>query len=411
MTTKDANVQILNEAIVSQDEKTPSVVNLLHMPTEVLLKIFAASNDVGLSQVASTCTRFEPIAQLLFEQRYATKYFVVRREYAKSIYETLIDQFHKSIKAVEVQKFKVLSNTHWLMRILARCPVERFKFVGCDFENVKNTLINHENLTHLAFQGGCGYSFVKLPYVHNLREFKVHHFDGMYYADYIKVIRNNRQLRVIEIVDDSVNDPYEIVECVHRCHQHLDQLRVINEAKSLKFSSTDELNAFESVAKCVESLGISTDNASVENLRRLSSSCKNITHLELFHVDHMLSNEIIDVIGSFEQIKSLSLVLKSYEEEIVPIVEKLPNLTQLSLKYRCRTPTSNNYVLTLLRKCENLMHIVVDTHIDRFKPKQPSVTAEFRDNFNEITENRCDSVVFELKEEGKIITTIKNEMV
>lgn len=72
---------------------------------------------------------------------------------------------------------------------------DRFEFVNCYFANVRNCLSSHKNLEHLTFYGGC----VKLPFLHNLRELKVHHFDGMYYANYIQVIRNNRQLKVIEI--------------------------------------------------------------------------------------------------------------------------------------------------------------------------------------------------------------------
>lgn len=33
----------------------------------------------------------------------------------------------------------------------------------------------------------------------------------------IQVIENNGQLRVIETIDDSVNEPYEIIACIYRC--------------------------------------------------------------------------------------------------------------------------------------------------------------------------------------------------
>lgn len=402
MTANAETIQIPDEEIRSQDEKILPLSKLICMPIEILLKIFAALNDADLLNVAGTCTRFEPIAQLVFDERYASKYFVFEGKYKKSMYEKLIEQFHSGIKAIKVQKIEEISNRHWAMHFSRKCPIERLKFVDCNFSNVKGALKSHKNLTHLSFKGGCGYSFVKLAYLHNLIEFKVHHFDGIYYADYIQVIRNNRQLKVIEIIDDSVNEPYEIIECIHQCQQNLDRLCVINEAKPLKLPSTEAVNAFESVAKCVQSLGISTDNQnSIECLRPLSINCKNITGLELFHVDHTLSSEIAEVIGLFEHVESLSLVFKSYEEGILSIVEKLPNLNHLSLKYRCRTPTSNDYVLTMLQKCENVRKIVVDTHIDRFKPKQPSISETFVDEFIELTVNRDGLVIFELKEEGK----------
>lgn len=409
MTANDGTIQIQDEKIDSHDEETSTNPNLVYMPIEILLKIFATLNDVELLHVAGTCTRFGPIAQLVFDERYATKYFVIQSKHKKLMYENLIEQFHSGIKSIEIHKISKIANGHWIMQILRNCHIDRIKFVDCSFANVKNSLSNHKNLTHLSFQGGCGYSFVKLPYLHNLKEFKVYHFDGMYYADYMQVIGNNRQLKVIEIIDDSVNEPCEIFDCIHQCHHTLDQLRVINEAKPLRLLSTNAFNAFESVSKCVESLGISTDNKSIECLRRLSISCKNITRLELYHVDHTLSNEIAEFIGMFEQVKSLSLIFKSYEDGIVSIAEKLPNLNHLSLKYRCRTPTSNNYILTLLQKCENLMNIVVDTHIDRFKPKQPSITTAFLNDFNKTTKNRQGLVIFELNEEGRKIATVQNK--
>lgn len=402
------NIQISNEEILNHDEMVPSTTNLLCMPNEILLNIFAALNDTELLHVACTCTRFEPIAKLVFEQRYTTEYFVIQRKYKQSTCEALIEQFHNIIKAIEIHEVSEIDNRHWLMNSLSKCPIERIKFVDCNFENVKNALSNHKQITHLSFHGGCGYSFVKLPYLHNLKEFKVHHFDGMYYADYMQVIRNNRQLNVIEIVDDSVNEPCEMFELVQQYHQNLKELCVINEAKPLKLLSTNALNSFENVSKCIESLDISTDNTSTEYLRRLSLGCKKITRLKLFHVDHTLSNEMVDIVGLFDQIESLSLVLKTYEEGVVSIADKLTNLNHLSLTYRRRTPTSNDYILTFLRRCEKLTNIAVDTHIDRFKLKQPEITEKFRNDFIVITKNRHSLVIFKLKEEGKIIATIRS---
>lgn len=410
MAANEGTNQIPDEKISSRDEEISPLPKLICMPNEILLKTFAALNDAELLNVAGTCTRFEPIAQNVFDERYASKYFVIEGKYKKSMCEKLIEQFHSGIKSIEVQKIKNIANRHWVMQIARKCPTERLKFVDCVFASVKSALSSQSNLTHLSFQRGCGYSFVKLPLLHNLREFKVHHFDGMYYADYIQVIGNNRQLKVLEIIDDSVNEPYEIFACVHRYQLNLDQLRMINEAKPLKLESPEAVNAFESVSKSVESLGISTDNKnSIECLRQLSISCTNIKQLELFHVDHTLSSEIVEVLELFEQVESLSLIIKSYEEGVVSIVEKLPNLSRLSLKYRCRTPTSNEYVLTMLQKCKNLRKIVVDTHIDRFKPKQPNVNAAFYDEFFKITESREDLVSFELKEEGRKIASVDNK--
>lgn len=379
------------------------------MPTEILLKIFAVLDDFELLQVAGTCIRLESIAQNAFSQRYAAKYFTVNGKYTESAYETMIQQFHDGIKSIEVHKIDRIDEKHWLTKILGKCHIERLKFVQCNFENVRNALINHPNLTHLTFDGGRGNSFVKLPYLHRLREFKMRHFDGMYYADCVQVIRNNLQLRVIEIVDDSFNNPCEIIDCVYAYHLNLDRLCVINEAKPLRLSTIEELDEFQTVAQSVESMGISIDIASVGWLRRLSANCKNLTRLELFHVGHTLRNGFAEIIASFQQIKSLTLDLRVYEAVIVSIAEKLPNLNELSLKYRCQTPTSNDYILTLLQKCEKLNRIVVDARINCFQTRQPVVTTTFRNNFRKSTESRQDAVIFESKENGRTITTVTNQ--
>lgn len=398
-----------NDRVYRIESMFPEIINLEDFPTEILLSIFATLDDLELFHVAISSHRFEPIAQTVFEQRYRNKYFVINGAFKRGTYQQLIKHFGGCIRAFEFRDLHNIDKNHWAVRLLNGFQTQKLYFVNCDFENVKNALSRHKHITHLAFRGGCAYGFARLSGFHNLKEFTMYHFDGIYYTECKQVIMENRQLEHIEIVDDSFYNPLEMIECASQYSKHLNQLRVVNEAMPLQMPSDDVMNDMLDLTKRLVSLGISTDNQSFQLLQRLSLSCENIKRLALFHVDHTLENRMIDVIGSFGRIESLSLVLKTYEEGIVSIVKKLPNLLHLSVTYRCRTPSSNNYILSLLRECTSLEEIIVDTHQDKFKPKQPKLNEEFHGEFNEVTLNRPKIVRLELKEEGKSIAIVSNK--
>lgn len=410
MATNDAAASPIQNEEIGIDDEAPIPINLSYMPMEILLKIFADLSDFELLQVAGTCKRFESIAQIHFTERYATKYWVIDWTYTESTYELLIEQFQQEIKSIEAHMFAGIDENHWLITTLRKCRhIEGLKFIRCEFDNLKNALIDHPNLTHLTFQGGICFGFSKLPYLHNLKEFKALHFAGLYHMDYLRLIENNSRLKVIEIVNDSFFDKtYEIFECIYEHHRSLDQLHLINEGRALEFQSTNAADVVESVSKGVKSLGISIDHNSIQYLQRLGSNCKNITSLELFHNGIGLGNEMVKAIASFEQMKSFSLTTWSYEEDIISIMEQLPNLKQLSLTYRDNMPTSNDYILTLLQKCKSLNHIIADTY-NSILLTQPPITDEFRGNFKKITENRRDLVIFEVKKCGIKLTTVTNK--
>lgn len=75
---------------------------------------------------------------------------------------------------------------------------------------------------------------------------------------------------------------------------------MINEAKPLKLFPPKALNTFESISKCVESLGISSSNKNSIECLRLS---KKNEKLKVFNVDHTSRNEIVRIIELFEQVK------------------------------------------------------------------------------------------------------------
>lgn len=59
------------------EDMTTNANNLEYFPMEVLLKIFARTDDIGLMYLAEISNRFASIAPIVFGDRYANKYFVV----------------------------------------------------------------------------------------------------------------------------------------------------------------------------------------------------------------------------------------------------------------------------------------------------------------------------------------------
>lgn len=346
----------------------------------------------------------------MFMQKYAQKYFVVKNDFEHGKCRQLLEYVGDFLNAFEFRDIIHFDQTHWLIQILNGYRMKKLYFTNCNFENVEKTLSTFMNLTHLALDGGCGYGFAHLPNFQHLKEFQLCYFDGMFYhTECEKIIQNNHQLECIDIVGDSFYTPWQIIQCINQNSLNLNKLRIINEAFAIHTDSIDEFEKFVNTSIQLITLGLSTDNHSVQLLQCLSLNCQSIKHLELFHVDHTLSNEMVDVIGSFVFIEYLTLVFKSYEEQIVSIVQHLSNLTQLSVTYRVQTPTTNNYILHFLKKCQTLEKIVIDTHIDRFKPKQPSVDRSFIEEFHQISHKRRNGVILEIKEQGKTLTMLNSQ--
>lgn len=55
------------------------IAPILHLPVEVLEKIFGKVDDFGLVNLADTCTRFESIAIAVASKKYAQQYVVINR--------------------------------------------------------------------------------------------------------------------------------------------------------------------------------------------------------------------------------------------------------------------------------------------------------------------------------------------
>lgn len=58
----------------------PAIYKLDLFLTEILMPIFADVDDIGLLHITSINQRIEAIAQVVFNQRYADKYSVIKGE-------------------------------------------------------------------------------------------------------------------------------------------------------------------------------------------------------------------------------------------------------------------------------------------------------------------------------------------
>lgn len=105
-------------------ETKPNIDNLEYFPINVWLNIFAKTDDIGLLYLSEIRSRFATITPIVFEERYAIKYFVVNGErYGgdHEIYSAQFDHFGKFIKAIEVNYIiVVIDENHWLMEILQK---------------------------------------------------------------------------------------------------------------------------------------------------------------------------------------------------------------------------------------------------------------------------------------------------
>src|ERR1044071_8929123 len=83
-----------NENDTDESSTLPSN-NLEHFPIEILMRIFADVDDIGLLHLSITSCRFEKIAKIVFTERYANEYFTIDDESdeRKEIYEEQFSRF------------------------------------------------------------------------------------------------------------------------------------------------------------------------------------------------------------------------------------------------------------------------------------------------------------------------------
>lgn len=174
--------------------------SLERSPTKALLAIFKSTDDITLLNLASVHPRFEPIAQDVFRERYANKYFVIEGESKRQqeVYSAQLSLFGSSIMAIEVKGIQHNDGDHWMTQLLHKnIPnLEKLCFTKCSFRNADELLLLNVNLTHLTFRGGYAENGdkLRLPEYRNLIAIELIKFRDISKSSLEQILRNNPQL-------------------------------------------------------------------------------------------------------------------------------------------------------------------------------------------------------------------------
>lgn len=147
----------------------PKIDNLEYFPERVLLNIFANVDDIGLYNLAEESCRFEKIAKIVLNERYAHEYFKVDETNKKwktpgETYVSFFRRFGKEIKAIEIKDVLIDKENHWITCMLdeTNC-LEKLTLDQCriEYEN----LLKHasKNITHLILRSDSFSSTIFVP--------------------------------------------------------------------------------------------------------------------------------------------------------------------------------------------------------------------------------------------------------
>lgn len=122
----------------------------LYFPVEILQKIFIRTDDVTLLNLADTCTRFHTIAKLVFSNRYANQYFVIKGEFKggdPELYSALFNHFGWNITAVKVNTNEYIEKNCWITNMLQphMHHIKKITFENCEL-NLNDICFSH--VTH-----------------------------------------------------------------------------------------------------------------------------------------------------------------------------------------------------------------------------------------------------------------------
>lgn len=363
-----------------------------YFPAEILLPIFAGINDIGLLHLASTSHRFEAIAQVVFKERYATRYFMIDGESKRDqdLYSAQFRYFGGSIKAINVKFIQDIDKNHWMAQILRNHTknLEKLSFRECLFKNAFEFLLQHREITHLTFHFARNHLTEKflLPKYRNLKKLELHNFSRVYEHSLRKIFLNNPQLEslILRFCNHYFTLP-KIMEIVHKHLKLLKEFRVLDNFDfQADFPSSKCVDKFVNAMKCVDSLGMTIDVEVTTLMRRLSANCKNIKRLELYVIGRYLYDEIIEVVRLFDKVETLSLLSLLSLQRVEAIVDSLPNLRHLTVSIL--DLQEMRYIFSLLQKCENLEKLVIELNtalieLDDEDESLRNINSGFHDEF------------------------------
>lgn len=362
-----------NENETEETSALPSN-NLEHFPIEILLRIFADIDDIGLLNLALTSCRFEKIAKILFTERYADKYFTIDDESdeQKEIYKEQFGRFGSGIKAIEAINIRGIEGVHWMAKMLHKHTnrLEKLSFRDCSFKDAFEMLLNHRDITHLTIiRGYCESDVpIRLPKYRHLKKLELHKFSRIREQSLKWIFLHNPQLE--SLVLRFCNHYFSLPKTMEYVHKHLKQLKEFIVLEDFDFEadfpSNKCIEKFLQVIDGLESFGLTIDEDVTDLFERISLKCgKMVKNLELYIMSGYLDDDVAKIARTFENVETLSLidVFEHVQEPVLSLVERLPKLRELTLSRMIITVTE--YFLSLLRKCGNLEKLVIELSTGR----------------------------------------------
>lgn len=427
----------------------PKITNLEYFPEYVLMKIFRILDDNSLLSVALSCHRFDIIVQAIVKEKYMNSYFVIPNEIGSQQQQqkrAIFNYFGKHINGIEANSLCNIDEHHWLIEMLNEHPhihLKKLRFIECHFKNADSILLQYMKITHLTFLKCTADTIIQMPVFRDLTHFEVRDCMDIHDLSYKRIIKHCSQLECLIICNYNA-DYREIIPSVNKYLKKLRKLNLANESDTMNFlqeSSTLSQEFLETVNR-LDSLGISVDSESVPFLKWLRPHCRNITDIELIHINGEMANEMIAEIRLFNNITTLSLRLDSYQENFEFVLDSFANLRELTIAFRYEVAPNHSLIKTLMRECSGLDRITIDflkryinseiemifpfiyedndgqenelepdlMPIEEYNSSKCNINVEFYAEFFAIMKNK--DAKLELKENGKTIALVsKHEVI
>lgn len=126
---------------------------LATFPLEILLKIFAETNDIDLLNLSETCRRFQVIAQIASQMRYSNNHFTFNSELLTGnpeLFAAQMNRFGVYLNAIQLY----VAPNDWISNLLHEHinRINKLTLDSCTF--MSNDFLSQpmENMTHLTFR-------------------------------------------------------------------------------------------------------------------------------------------------------------------------------------------------------------------------------------------------------------------
>lgn len=359
-------------------------INLMDFPNEILLKIFYNLGNFALLRATRVCHRFKAVAKETFSMKYdgafKKKYFQLH--VSRKQYHPLLCTFGDNITAIDIQfrdKFEIgigVKN-HWLIgTIQSYCQSITKANVsnggGVDLENI---ILFMPNLTHLRLENITSLNDEWTKYTYpKLIHFSVLHFRNVSNKMLATFVMKNQQLQGVAL------SGFEI------------EIGVLNTLKQLKSLNIDAFTKNCSVLKMDNLKSLTLRIPTFHTLTYYQDGCRNVEYLNVvsYHGDILL--EDINILCSFDGLKTLILWNRSLKLELVKALMLRLTLVSLTLYPAENLFDSNDDLLDIASTCLKLSDLTLEigTHL-------PMLSYDFYNRFAGIIECNRSNLKMEIR--------------